>query len=172
MQTKQKLIYTYKMAQALINQGFIPIAQAPNARDMRKTVWLFDSTPEFETACNEYIAESDRAKQKEPPKPPKHDVRDEELSGLFLLGGQSIEDIARVHGVTIYRVMNAIQQDKRVQNAFAYALMRTDERAVADAVSQEERDLMCQRKLLSTDYEVSSARGEFPHCQNGLHWQE
>lgn len=172
MQTTRRVIYTLRMARHLIDLGFRPIAQVPNVRDITKDVWLFEDTPEFRAACEAYIANSDRAKQKEPPKPLKHDVTDEELSGLFLLGGQSIEDIARVHGVTIYRVMNAIQQDKRVQNAFAYALMRSDERAVADAVSQEERDLMCQRKLLNTDYEVSSSRGEFPHYQNGLHWQE
>lgn len=174
MKTRQKLIYTYRMAQSLIAQGFTPVAQAPNAFDMTKTVWLFDDTPELETACAEYIAESERAKEKrKKAEQAAHMpiVSDEELSDLYLRCGQSIENIARLYGVPRLRVRNAIMQNKAVKRAFAYALMTADERAVADAVPQNERERMFEQKLISTDYDMYCSSGFFPFRKDGLQWE-
>ncbi|MBE7004186.1 MAG: hypothetical protein E7425_07875 [Ruminococcaceae bacterium] len=146
MKTRQRMIYTYGMAQALINQGFMPVSQAPNARDMTKTVWLFDSTPEFEAACADYIAESARAKANKPEtKKTTQNVSNEALADLYLIGNQNVETIARVHGVTVERVLNAIRNDRRVVDVLRYAALTSQQRAKYNAAqTDEERETILQ----------------------------
>lgn len=60
---KTKTIYTMRMAQHLINRGFVPLAQVPNAKDITKTVWLFAESEDFNQACTEYVAASKQRKE-------------------------------------------------------------------------------------------------------------
>lgn len=169
MDIKKRKIYTMTMARHLIDNGFEPIETVPDRRNIRHDTWVFEATPEFNKACEDYVAKS---KAKQQLATPEHDVDDAELSGLYLLGGQSIENIAKVHGVSIQRVLDAIRNDKRVQGAFAYALMTGRERKEVDALPQADREARLEDKLTKTNYEVSYNGADYPYRTNGLHWQE
>ena len=53
---KHRAIYTMTMARYLIDNGFEPVAKVPDRRDIKKDVWLFDATPEFNAVFEAYVA--------------------------------------------------------------------------------------------------------------------
>lgn len=61
---KIRAIYTLSMAHYLAKHGFTPVAEAPNLHDLKKIIWLFDATPEFNAACAEYVAQSRHSRHK------------------------------------------------------------------------------------------------------------
>lgn len=52
---KKKVILTMRMARHLIDRGFKVIATVPDKRDIRRNVWVFERSPEFDAACDDYI---------------------------------------------------------------------------------------------------------------------
>ena len=49
---KRNLIKSSKMAKELLSHGFIIIDSAPDKNDYKRTVFVFESTPEFEKVLN------------------------------------------------------------------------------------------------------------------------
>lgn len=52
---KKKVILTMRMARHLIDRGFKVIATVPDKRDISRNVWVFERSPEFDAACDDYI---------------------------------------------------------------------------------------------------------------------
>lgn len=150
MQTKPKLIYTYKMAQELINQGFMPAAQAPNARDMRKTVWIFDSTPELEAACDTYIAASKRDKSS-----PPHNINSGLITKMHTGNGLSVADIAKITGKSQTEIQKAIGDEIDLYRLFAIGAMNDSElKELMAAQTLDERDRLILERMKRGGYIV------------------
>ena len=47
---KQKIIYSMKVMQQLVEMGFLPTATLPNPKDTKYNCWVFDWTEEFDKA--------------------------------------------------------------------------------------------------------------------------
>ena len=159
----EQIIYTMRMAQHLINLGFKPLNTVPNARDLSKTAWVFDDAePGFKEAFTAYIAQGrPDAKQTRRPEP----VRDGELADLYFVADQSVEAIARVHGVTTDRVLNAIRNDKRVLTAFGFAVMTRAEREAVMQLPQAEREAALLAKVKTSSFKILHGGAE--HRVNG-----
>jgi hypothetical protein len=52
VEKKRKVIKSSKMAKELLSYGFIIIDIAPDKNDYKRTVFVFESTPEFEKVLN------------------------------------------------------------------------------------------------------------------------
>lgn len=48
-----KIVYSYRVATALIDKGFKVVDTQRNFKDMTKFVWFFERTPELEAAIAE-----------------------------------------------------------------------------------------------------------------------
>lgn len=148
----EQIIYTMRMAQHLINLGFKPLNTVPNARDLSKTAWVFDDAePGFKEAFAAYIA-----KGKPTPAPTRklETVDDETLADLFFVADQPVEAIARVHGVTVERVLNAIRNDKRVLTAFGFAVMSKAEREAVMRLPQAKRKAALLAKVKTSSFTI------------------
>lgn len=154
---RKKPIFTMAMAKFLTDQGFEAVGTAPNKNDLKKLVWFFERTPELEAACDEYVAAS-RAKDNGI-KPP---VDDGTLAGLFIIGQQPIETIARVHGVSQERVTNAIK--KYVNKARLIAIAALDdkgrERYMA-AKTDDERIAILHERVLQGGFLIHGQSGTY-----------
>lgn len=137
---KTRKIYTMTMARWLIDKGFEPIAKVPSARNIRHDVWIFESTPEFDATCTEYINSHGKK-----PELPKNPIADEQLADLYYVADWSVATIARVHGVSVERVLSAVHNDKRVHRALAYARLMKAEREAVDDLPQQEREAELDR---------------------------
>lgn len=51
-----KIIYSFKVATALVEQGFKPVDTRRNFKDITKYVWFFEDTPELQAALAELIS--------------------------------------------------------------------------------------------------------------------
>lgn len=154
---KTKKIYTRRMAQYLIDAGFPAVGQTQSTKDITRSVWIFEDTPELEAACTEYIA-AGRSKGCDD----KPAIDDRTLAGLFFVGGQSIEAIAKVHGVTEARVESAIQ--KRVDQARLIAIAALDDdgrRRYMAAQTDDERNAILSERILQGGFLVHSGAGTY-----------
>lgn len=50
-----KIIYSLKVMLALVERGFIPVAQMPNPRFPQYNCWVFEDTEEFEKVLSEVL---------------------------------------------------------------------------------------------------------------------
>ena len=147
---RKRAIYTMAMAKYLTDKGFTAVGTAPNKNDLKKLVWLFECTPELEAACNKYITAS-KAKHNEA-KPP---VDDWTLAGLFVVGNQPVEAIAKVHGVTEERVRAAIS--KYVNQAKLIAIAALDDKGrqrYMAAKTDDERNAILSERILQGEFFV------------------
>lgn len=150
----KRLIYTESMAQSLINEGFELIGKFPNARDLRRSVWVFNSSPELEKACNEYIAASKQAKR--PVQPVQ--VDDKLICCLYYKKDMTVAEICRMCHVDKQRVLDAVRNDQGLLDAFRIAsLDREDFNAYRAAQTDEERRRILDEK--ASDYIVHSSQG-------------
>ena len=161
----EQIIYTMRMAQHLIDLGFKPLKTVPNARDLSKNAWVFDDAqPGFKEAFAAYIAQG---KPTPTPAPTRRleTVSDGELADLYFVADQPVEAIARVHGVTTERVLNAIRNDKRVLTAFGFAVMTRAEREAVMQLPQAEREAALLAKVKTSSFKILHGGAE--HRVNG-----
>ena len=155
METKR--IYTRRMAQHLIDAGFRAIRQVQSSKDIKRSVWIFEDTPELEVACAKYIAASTAKNSGDTPP-----VDDRTLAGLFFIGGQSVKAIAKVHGVTEARVESAIK--KRVDQARLIAIAALDDdgrKPYMAAQTDDERNAILSERILQGGFLVHSSAGTY-----------
>ena len=154
---RKKAIFTMAMAKFLTDKGFEAVGTAPNKNDLKKLVWFFPHSPELDAACDEYIAAS-KAKDKGA-KPP---VDDGTLAGLFIIGEQPIEAIAKVHDVSEESVRDAIK--KYVNRARLIAIASLDdkgrERYMA-AKTDDERIAILHERALQGGFLIHSQNGTY-----------
>lgn len=48
----KKIIYSLKIMESLVEQGFYPEYSMPNPKNNYYTCWIFDSTPDFQRALD------------------------------------------------------------------------------------------------------------------------
>lgn len=148
-----KPIFTMKMARYLIDHGFEPIETRPNPKDLRKDVWVFLRTPELEDACNEYIAANTKDRGAKPP------VDDGTLAGLFIIGEQPIEAIAKVHGVSEERVKSAVKKYiRQARNLAIAALDDAGMRRYMAAQTDDERNTILSERILQGGFLVHNRK--------------
>lgn len=147
---RKRAIYTMAMAKYLTDKGFTAVGTAQNKDDLKKLVWFFERTPELEAACDEYIAVG-KAKHNGA-KPP---VDDWTLAGLFIVGNQPVEAIAKVHGITEERVRAAIS--KYVNQAKLIAIAALDDKGrqrYMAAKTDNERNAILSERILQGGFLV------------------
>ena len=150
-------IYTRRMAQHLIDLGFTAVGQSQSTKDISRTVWSFESTPELEAACAEYIAAS-KAKDGGDTPP----VDDRTLAGLFFVGGQSVKAIARVHDISEDRVETAIKKRVDQLRLIAFAALDDDGRKLyMNAGTDDERAAILSDRILQGGFLVHSSAGTY-----------
>lgn len=157
---KTKTIYTMRMAQHLINRGFIPLAQVPNAKDISKTVWLFAESEDFNQACAEYVASSKQHKEAGRPKIPPLSGR--VLANMHLEQGLTIEDVAKITGYSENHIRDAVKNQKQLRSLFAFAAMTYNERQeYMDAQTDSEREQLVNNRLRRGGFFVYGGRDSY-----------
>lgn len=157
MKTKTKKIYTRRMAQHLIDAGFPAVGQTQSTKDITRSVWIFEDTPELEAVCAEYVTANRSIGNED-----KLSIDDGTLAGLFFVGGQSIKSIAKVHGVTEARVESAIK--KRVDQARFMAIAALDDdgrKLYMAAQTDDERNAILSERILQGGFLVHNSAGTY-----------
>lgn len=150
---KKRNIYTLKMAQALINQGFEPIAQVPSVKDLSKNIWVFEETEDFDRACEEYIAKSKARAKPENPAIAKFSRR--LIARMFFKQKLPVASIATITGKTEDQINETICQQYNLYRLFAIAKMDTDKMgAYMAAQTDEERMRMVFDILEQSEFDV------------------
>ncbi len=135
---KKRNIYTLKMAQNLISQGFEPIAQVPSAKDLSKNIWVFEETEDFDRACEEYIARSKAHAKPENPDIAKFSRR--LIARMFFKQKLPVASIATITGKTEDQINEIIYKQYGLYRLFAIAKMDNNAlNAYMTAQNDEER---------------------------------
>lgn len=148
---KKRSIYTLKMAQALINQGFKPIAQVPSAKDLTRNVWIFEETDEFKQAFEKYLEDSGFQVKPESSNVVKFSRR--LISRMYFKQGLPVKTIARITGKSETQIEKVIDKQVDLYRLFAIAEMNTEELTAYAAIQDEQErtkmaiDFLKQKKL-------------------------
>lgn len=59
METKNKIIYTRKIAMQLIEMGHVPVGTMPNPSRPEFLSWIFSVTPKFEADLGKVLPKKD-----------------------------------------------------------------------------------------------------------------
>lgn len=162
---KTKKIYTRRMAQHLIDAGFPAVGQVQNTKDITRSVWIFEDTPELEAACTEYIADNKQHKEAGRPKIPPLSGR--VLANMHLEQGLTIEDIAKITGYSESRIRDAVKNQKQLRSLFAFAAMTYNERQTyMDAQSDSEREQLVDDRLKRGGFFVYGGRDSYDFPAN------
>lgn len=156
----KKAIFTVRMAQYLVNRGFEVVDRAPNKDDLKREVYYFERSPELEAACNEYISTHRRENAR-----PPITVSDDTLAKLYIVGKQSVETIAQVHGVSEDRVKIAVQRQMSKIRLLALSVLNDEEmQSYMNAKTDDERNSILADRIERGGFVVHTSRGniEFP----------
>lgn len=122
---KTKRIYTRRMAQHLIDAGFPAVGQVQNTKNISRSVWIFENTPELEAACTEYIENHKEHTDQKDSNSPKFNRRI--ISQMFFREGLSIETVAKIAGKTEDQVIDILSGQFELYRLFAIATMNSGE---------------------------------------------
>lgn len=158
---RKRNIYTLKMAQALINQGFKPIAQVPSAKDLTRDIWVFEETEDFKRAFDNYLENNGfHVIKPENSKTPKFSQR--LITRMHLKQGLPVSAIASITGRSEEQIQRSIDNQIGLYQGFALAQMNKDELAAYAAIQdKEERAQMALDFLRKNKFPVYGGRDSY-----------